>query len=103
MKNLLLFVLILVGTSLYFRDKQHTEDLLQAQQENASLKQQLTDKETALSALQAKTGQSNLQSATRYVPGTSTDPLSQPAHKSKASGNWMGAQDPDPLNRPAYK
>ena len=100
MKNLLLILLVLAGVGLYFHDKQQTADLLKAQQENALLTQQLSDKDAALTSLQARARQYSGQYP-QAPAGSSL--LAHPGglNSPNKSGSWNG--DADSLDRPAYK
>jgi hypothetical protein len=100
-KNLLLILLVLAGVGLYFHDRQQTADLLKAQQDSDVLRQQLSDKDAALTTLQAQVRQYSGQYSQPSPAGGGL--LAHPGglNSRTGSGSWNG--DPDSLSRPAYK
>ncbi len=102
MKSLLLFLLLVGGVCLYFHDKQQSADLAKALDDNASLTQQLADKQSTINGLQLKVQQLTAQIAQQGsgIPSR----LSQPAGPGAPAGQGpTGLQGgSDDLNRPAY-
>jgi type II secretory pathway pseudopilin PulG len=80
-KNVLLILLLAAGAGLYFHDKQQTDALTQAQQQIATLQQQLDEAQ--------KAPQLGSRGAQALAPKPS-------------GGSWM-YQNTGPLDRPAYK
>ena len=74
MKNLLFFLAVVAAIGLYFHDKNAGEQIAKLQEENTQLNQQITDKDSALNALQLK-----VQQARATLPATSLMIQSAPA------------------------
>ena len=94
-KNLLVFLLVLATAGLYFHDKQQTADLAQSQQDNATLTQQLADKDAALTKLQ----QSAARPTQPYAAALTRPAASAAALNQSNSWSLQGSS----LDRGAYK
>lgn len=84
MKKLLVFLLVVASVILFFHDKQQSASLAKAQEDNAQLTQQVSDKDTALNSLQAKFQQLAAQSTQQAaVP----NPLNRAGASASATPN----------------
>ncbi len=95
MKNLILFVLLIVSGALFFHDKQQTADLAKAQEENAQLTTQLSNYQSSFAELQARDRQLTAQ--------ISAQPAAPAYHAVQTQPQGFGSSEANPLDRPAYK
>jgi len=91
--KLLVFLLVVAGVVLFFHDKQQSADLAKAQADNAQLTQQLSDKDSALNALQLKLQQAQAQAqAQAAAPPAQQAGFSRP--NSTPSNAWRFGPTP---------
>ena len=90
-------LLVLGGVVLFYDDKQQRGDLLKEQQANALLTQEIADRDAQLTTLQARARQLG---ATYFQSPSINSSLARPA---RSAGNAGPTQDPESLDRPAYK
>jgi hypothetical protein len=93
-KNLLFFLLVVATAGLFFHDKQQTADLAKAQQDNATLTQQLADKTAEVEKAQ----QARVAAPQAAVPTLTSRPL-QPSAAPQSTWSLQGSS----LDRGAYK